>query len=111
MGMSAFEDMIAAGMGEAEDVFGNTTFTLDAKAYTGILNEYEGEQEVELDGVLGNYNATLVCQKPQFRFVAKPLQKTLHEKVITLDGLTYVVSRAAVDSNSVTLGLRIQRRR
>lgn len=109
--MSAFSDMIDAGMGEAEDIFGGTSFVLDSRSYSGILNEYEGEQEMELDGMLGTYNATLVCQKAQFRMVTKPLQKTLNGKIITLDGLGYVVARVAVDSSSVTLGLRIQRTR
>jgi hypothetical protein len=101
--------MIAAGMADAEDIFGGTSFTLEGKTYLGILNEYEGEQEIELDGMLASYNATLVCQKPQFKLLAKPLQSTLRNKTITIDGVNYKVSRVAVDSGSVTLGLRIQR--
>lgn len=107
--MSAFDDMIAAGMEDFESVTGSTAFTMDGKAYSGSLNEYEGEQEIDLDGVMGMYNATLLCQKPQFKMIAKPLHKTLNGKIITLDSINYKVDRVAVDSTSVTLGLRIAR--
>lgn len=107
--MSAFDDMIEAGMEDFESITGSTSFTMDGKSYAGSLNEYEGEQEVDLDGVMGMYNATLVCQKPQFRLIAKPLHKTLNGKTLALDGVSYKVARVAVDSASVTLGLRIAR--
>lgn len=107
--MSAFDDMIAAGMEDFESVTGSTAFTMDGKAYSGSLNEYEGEQEIDLDGVMGMYNATLLCQKAQFRLIAKPLHRTLSGKTLALDGVSYKVARVAVDSASVTLGLRIAR--
>ncbi len=107
--MSAFDDMIAASMDESESVFGTTSWTMDGKGYAGTLNEYEGEQDVELDGILGSYNATLMCQKPQFKMLAKPLQRTLNGKLVMIDGVQYKVARVAVDSASVTLGLRIAR--
>lgn len=107
--MSLFDDMVAAGMAGAEDLFGSTPFTLDGRTYQGVLNEYAGEQEVEIGGILGNYNATLVCQKPQFRLVAKPLQKSLNGALITIESIGYRIERVAVDSASVTLGLRIAR--
>ena len=107
--MSAFDDMIAAGLDEAESLFGTTAFSHDGRTYQGLLNEYAGEQEVEIGGILGNYNATLVCQKPQFRLVAKPLQKTLNGALITIEAVGYRIERVAVDSASVTLGLRIAR--
>lgn len=107
--MSAFDDMIAAGMESAEGLFGSTPFSLEGRNYEGVLNEYAGEQEVEIGGILGSYSATLVCQKPQFRLHAKPLQKTLNGALITIEGIGYRIERVAVDSASVTLGLRIAR--
>lgn len=107
--MSAFDDMIDAGLNESSEVFGRTSFVYAGKTYEGLLNEYAGEQEVELDGVLGTFNATLVCTKGQFRLLAKPLQKTLNNVQITIDSISYRVKRVAVDSASVTLGLMIAR--
>ena len=68
-----------------------------------------GDHELELDGMLIGVNATLICNKAQFRMLTKPIQKTLQNKTITLDGINYVVSKAGVDSSSVTIGLRIAR--
>lgn len=107
--MSAFDDMISAGLEEASAMFGETAFTFEGRTFHGVLNEYAGEQEVEIGGILGSYNATLVCAKPQFRLVTKPLQKTLNGALITMEGIGYRVERVSVDSASVTLGLRIAR--
>lgn len=107
--MSDFHDMIEQGMEEAGDIFGTNTFVLNAKPYQGILNEYVGEQEVEIGGILGSYNATLVCPKAQFRLLIKPLQKSLNGALITMDAIGYRIERVHVDSASVTLGLRLAR--
>jgi len=82
---------------------------MDGKAYTGILNEFDGDHTMEIDGMMIGVNSTLVCNKGQFRMLTKPLQKTLQNKTITLDGVGYTVTKAAVDSSSVTIGLRIAR--
>ncbi len=63
--MSAFDDMIAAGLDEAESLFGTTPFTLDGRPFQGVLNEYAG--------------------------------------------VGYRIERVAVDSASVSMGLRIAR--
>lgn len=107
--MSDFSDFADFAMSDASDVFGLTTWTMDGKAYSGVLNEYEGEQEMELEGMLASYNATLVCTRPQFQLLAKPLQSTLKNKTITIDGVNYKTARIAVDSAGVTIGLRIAR--
>lgn len=107
--MSDFSDFVDFGMDDASDVFGVTSWTMDGKAYNGVLNEYEGEQEVELDGMLASYSATLVCSKSQFVRLAKPLQSTFRNKTIIIDSVSYKVARVAVDSSSVTIGLRIAR--
>ena len=107
--MSAFDDMISAGLEETEGLFGATSFTLDGRPYQGVLNEYAGDQEVEIGGILGNYNATLVCRKPQFALMTKPLQRTLNGVLVNIDGLGYRIERVSVDSASITLGLRIAR--
>lgn len=109
MGMSAFDDFNDASFGEAEGVFGTTSFVMLGRPYEGIVNEFEGEHEVELDGMLVSCNATLLCSKAQFRTLAKPLQKTLQKKTLVMDGITYTIERAAADSAGVTLGLRITR--
>jgi len=96
-------------MDEASGVFGETSWTMDGKAYSGVLNEYEGEQEVELDGMLASYSATLVCSKGQFVRLTKPLQSTFRNKTIAIESVNYKVARVAVDSSSVTIGLRIAR--
>lgn len=90
-------------------MFGVTSWTMDGKAYNGILNEFEGDHEMELDGMMIGVNATLVCGKGQFRMITKPVHKTLQNKTVTIDGIGYIVTRATVDSASVTLGLRIAR--
>lgn len=82
---------------------------MDGKAYTGVLNEFDGDHELELDGMLIGVNATLVCNKGQFRMITKPIQKTLQNKTVTIDGVGYTVTKASVDSSSVTIGLRIAR--
>jgi hypothetical protein len=107
--MSAFDDFNEASFGEAEDVFGTTSFTIDGQGYIGLVNEFEGDHEVELDGMLVSCNATLVCTKAQFRMLTKPLQKTLQKKTVIMDAVSYIIERAAVDSAGVTLGLRIAR--
>jgi len=107
--MSDFSDFADFGMNEAEDVFGLTTWTMEGKSYSGVLNEYEGEQEIEMDGLLASYNATLVCSKAQFRMLAKPLQSTFRNKTIIIDAVSYKTARVSVDSSSVTLGLKIAR--
>lgn len=107
--MNAFDSFNDQSFLDAESIFGVTKWTMDGKEYTGILNEFDGDHQLELDGMLIGVNATLVCNKAQFRMLTKPIQKTLQNKAITLDGIGYVVSKAGVDSSSVTIGLRIAR--
>jgi len=90
-------------------MFGVTTWTMAGKAYTGILNEFEGDHDIELDGMMIGVNATLVCNKAQFRAITKPTHKTLQNKTVTIDGIGYTVTRASADSVTITLGLRIAR--
>jgi len=103
--MGAFDDFTVAALADAEAAFGSQAFTLDGATYTGILNEFQGEEAAEIGGMLGSYNATLVCQKPQFSALTRPLQKTLLGKVLTIDGLQYVAHSVGVDGASVTFGL------
>lgn len=107
--MSQLDDLIAEGLSIAGGVMGEQQFSIDTRPYCGILNEFEGEQEIELDGVLASYNATLVCEKPQFRQLAAPLTKTLRHKIVVIDSMRYKAKRVVVDSVSVTLGLEIAR--
>lgn len=109
--MSLFDDMMEAGMSEASEALGTLDFTIDGRSYKGVHNEYTSEQQVEMEGLLLNFDATLVCERPQFRLVAKPLQRTLVGKLITLEGIAYRVEKVHVDSASITLGLRIDRAR
>jgi len=94
---------------DAESMFGVTSWTMDGKAYSGILNEFEGDHDLEMDGMIIGVNATLVCNKGQFRAITKPAQKTLQNKTVTIDGVDYTVTRAAADSVTITIGLRIAR--
>lgn len=107
--MNAFDSFNEQSFDDAESIFGVTSWTMDGKAYTGILNEFDGDHELELDGMMIGVNATLVCSKGQFRMIAKPIQKTMQNKAVTIDGVSYTVTKAAVDSASVTIGLRIAR--
>ena len=105
--MPNFDDFIADALGTAEEVFGGLAFTIDAVSYTGILNEFSGDEEVELGGVLYAFSATLVCQRPQFSALTAPLHKTLQGKHVLIDGIKYRVAKAIADTASVTLGLQI----
>ena len=107
--MNAFDSFNDQCFADAESMFGVTSWTMDGKAYTGILNEFEGDHELELDGMMIGVNATLACSKGQFRAITKPVHKTLQNKTVTIDGIAYTVRRATVDSACVTLGLRIAR--
>lgn len=107
--MNAFDSFNEQSFSDAESIFGVTAFTMDGKAYSGILNEFEGDHDLELDGMMIGVNATIVCNKGQFRMLTKPVQKTLQNKAVTIDGVGYIVSRATVDATTITIGLRIAR--
>jgi hypothetical protein len=107
--VNAFDAFNEQCFSDAEFMFGVTSWTMDGKAYNGILNEFEGDHDLEMDGMMIGVNATLVCGKAQFRMITKPVHKTMQNKTVTIDGINYTVTRATVDSASVTLGLRIAR--
>lgn len=106
--MSLFNDMTAADLEDAEDIFGPVDFTIGAAHYQGIHNEYSADEQIEIGGDYVSVNATLVCRLPQFRTVPKPLHKTFAGKEVALDGLRYLITHIAADSISITFGLTIQ---
>jgi len=105
--MSELDDFMAEGLMVTENVSGSDEFTLAGKTYYGVLNEFEGTEEIELGGVLSSYNATIVCQRPQFRALGSPLARVLKGKVISIESTNYTIQRVANDRVSVTLGLVI----
>lgn len=107
--MSDLDDFMNEGLTISSEIMGETEFTIDGRPLTGVLNEFEGEQEIELGGLLGTYNATLVCPRAQFRFFGSPLTRTLKSKIVEIDGVKYSIKRIANDSVSVSLGLIIAR--
>ncbi len=107
--MSELDDLMNEGLTVSSEVMGAESFTIDGRPLSGVLNEFEGEQEIELGGLLGTYNATLVCTRAQFRVFGSPLTRTLKCKIVEIDGVKYSIKRIANDSVSVSLGLIIAR--
>lgn len=105
--MSELDDFVAEGLEISEEIMGGTPFTLDGRPFVGVVNEFEGEQEAEIGGMLVSCNATIIARRPQFRCMGAPLTRVLKAKLVEIDGLTYSVARVANDAVSVTLGLVI----
>lgn len=103
--MSEFDDMIAEGLEVTEEISGSESFTLAGKTYAGILNEFAGDENVEIGGATLLCAATLVCRRPQFSALPRPLHRSLQGKTVVVDSTSYRIIRAAVDSVSVTLVL------
>jgi hypothetical protein len=94
--MSDLDDLMSEGMIISEEVMGAERFYIAGLPYVGILNEFSGEQEIELGGILSSYHATLVCQRPQFRAFGSPLHQTLQGKIVEIEGVKYTVQRVII---------------
>lgn len=105
---SEFDSFTASALSESLDVFGRVSFTLDGTPYpnAGLLNEFDSARELEIGGFVGNFNATLLCQRSKFTETpGVPLERTLDGKLLVIDGRTFRVGKASMDESSVTLGL------
>lgn len=109
--MNELDQFISEGLSITETTAGSDKFRFEGEAreYSGILNEYDGEQLVEVGGTLSTYNATIVCQRGQFRHLGSPMVAKIKGRVVEIDGMKYSVDKASSDSTSVTLGLMIRR--
>jgi hypothetical protein len=107
--MSAFDDFSEGCMADAFDIIGTETFTLSGiagRTYSGVLNEFASEKEINLGGISGVYIATLVCQLDQFDDIDGKLERRFDGMSVTVNGRTFKVSRTALDKISITLGLQ-----
>jgi len=105
--MNDFDDFTREALGDASDIVGQEEFTipgLDGR-FCGILNEFTAAREIDLGGKVGSYTATLLCGLDQFDDIVGPLELALEGRRCVIDGRSYKIDRAAVDSSSVTLGL------
>jgi len=103
--MSQFDTFNSAAFGAAAAIFGEVSFTLDSVTYTGVLNEFTAERELEIGGFVGNFAATLVCSLAQFSAITAPVERTLEGHQLTLSGRTFRIQKAAADECTLTLGL------
>lgn len=102
---SEFDSFNDACFSEARGVFGEVSFTILNRPYSGVLNEFQASRTQDIDGIMVAIDATFVCGLEQFEDLTKPLEKTLSGLHLETDGKRYRIETATVDSISVTLAL------
>lgn len=106
--MSAFDDFNTAAFDEASDIIGSESFTITglAGSFTGILNNFGSAKVIDLGGIRSEVTATLECDPEQFEdLITGPLEKGLDGRKVTIAGREFKITRAYLDTCSLTLGL------
>lgn len=104
MSFAAFN---AQSFADSAAIYGVETFAITGLSpeFTGILNEFAAEKQIDLGGIVGTYTATLMCELDQFDDIEGSLERALDGRTLTLAGRTYKISRCALDDTALTLGL------
>lgn len=98
---------MAAGLDEALDIIGPSSFTIAGVTYSGVLNQFTSSRKLEIGGFLGVFDATLLCERSAFTETpGTPLERSLDGLLLVIDGRTFIIAKASMDETSVTLGLR-----
>jgi len=106
--MSAFDDFNDAAFAEASGLIGTEEFTIVglAQTFTGILNSFGSAKVIDLGGIRGEHTATLECEPTQFEdAIEGSLERALDGRKLTIDGRSFKITRAYLDTCSLTLGL------
>jgi hypothetical protein len=104
--MSAFDDFNDSAFDEAAAVIGTDSFTISNVAYTGgILDEFTASREVEIGGMMGSYDGTLMVKLTNVSNITAPIERSVEGKVIVISGRSFRVEKAATDSLTLTMGL------
>lgn len=102
--MSAFDEFNAAAFDDAVFTIGTSNFSVSNVSYTGgVLNEYTASKQMEVGGLVGEYDATLMVRSTKFSNIASPVERTLEGQVVVIEGRSFRIEQVISDSLTVTL--------
>lgn len=95
-------------MTDAFAIIGGIAFTISGidGEFSGVLNEYTSQRELDIGGLIGTYTATLVAKRREIAAeVTGQIEKVLTGRKVTIEGRVFKIANVGHDSISVTLTL------
>jgi hypothetical protein len=105
--VSLFDEFSSSAFSQAGSIIGVESFTLTGidDEFTGILNEYESNKQLDVGGIMAEYTATITCELDQFDDLDGPLERWIDGRVVNIAGRRFKVVTTRLDTVSLTIML------